>query len=441
MKKYKSIIVFLILFFSFLFINLFVHQLQSDEVWNYGFAHNIYKGLIPYKDFNMVITPFYPFIMSLIFHVFGSSMLVFHIENAIILVVLCYLIYKLIGNNIYLIGIITLVFSIYVTFPNYNLFLLFLFVIILYLEKKEKNDYLIGIIIGFVLLTKQSVGLFFILPSLYYLKNKKKLLHRFIGFIVPCFIFLLFLLINKNFYGFIDLCFFGLFDFGSNNTPGFNFGYIALIMYLIITGYLIYKNKNNINNYYALAFSTMMIPLVDIHHSIIGFIGLLIVVLMAYNINFKISLKLILVVCFIIISTINIYRYNDGYKIIYPNDLNHFQYRYIRDDSLEFSHAILAYLNQNSDRDFVFLTSGAYYYRIITDTPITYLDLINYGNYGYHGSDKIINDIKDKKDSLFIIYKDELDEKCQADKTAMKYVIKNGKKIDSVMIYDIYELK
>ena len=81
----KKVLLYLTLFCIFLVWNLLLVPLNLDEVWNYGFAHNIYSGLIPYKDFNMILTPFYPFLMSLPFHLFGSSMLVFHIEQAIIL--------------------------------------------------------------------------------------------------------------------------------------------------------------------------------------------------------------------------------------------------------------------------------------------------------------------------------------------------------------------
>ena len=93
-KRYKSLA---LIIFLFLLFNLILFPTNLDEIWNYGFSHNLYSGLIPYKDFNMVITPFYPFIMSLGFHIFGSSMLVFHIEHAIILICLCVLLFLLIG--------------------------------------------------------------------------------------------------------------------------------------------------------------------------------------------------------------------------------------------------------------------------------------------------------------------------------------------------------
>ena len=441
MKKYKNIIIFVILFFSFLFLNLFVNQLQNDEIWNYGFTHNIYSGLVPYKDFNMVITPFFPFVMSLVFHVFGSNLLVFHIENCIILVVLSYLMYQLIGEKVFLIGILTLIFSNSITFPSYNLFLLFLFVLLIYLEKKKSNDYFIGFLIGISVLTKQSIGVFFILPSFYYFRDKKKLGKRFVGFLVPCVCFLLFLLINHNFNEFLDLCFFGLFDFGSKNTPSFNFGYIALFLYFLVCGYFIFKDKKNIYNYYALAFSTMMIPLVDVHHSMLAYIGLILVILMKYDFSLKVNLKLIYIVCFVLISIISIYKYNEGYPMIYPNDIKHFEYRFIHSDSLDFTHQVLDYMDSHKGRDFVFMTSGAYYYRLITDTPITYLDLTNNGNYGYQGSEKIIKDIKKHHDAIFFVFEEELGNYCQSDKPSMQYVIDHGNKIGQIMIYTIYELE
>ena len=98
-KNIKQVFWYTFLFVVFVFSGLLLHRLNLDEVWNYGFAHNIYSGLIPYKDYNMVITPFYPFLMSLGFHVFSSNLLVMYVENAIIMVIMSYYLEKLIGKN------------------------------------------------------------------------------------------------------------------------------------------------------------------------------------------------------------------------------------------------------------------------------------------------------------------------------------------------------
>ena len=59
-----SFLKYVLIFFLLLIVSLFFTLFGNDEIWNYGFSNNIYKGLVVYKDFNMVITPLYPFIMS-----------------------------------------------------------------------------------------------------------------------------------------------------------------------------------------------------------------------------------------------------------------------------------------------------------------------------------------------------------------------------------------
>ena len=68
MKNNKNYILELILIFIVtILFNLFINGLTNDEVWNYGFAYNISNGLIPYKDFNMIITPlFFSFKLSIV---------------------------------------------------------------------------------------------------------------------------------------------------------------------------------------------------------------------------------------------------------------------------------------------------------------------------------------------------------------------------------------
>ena len=50
----------IIIFIVTLIYNLVIPELSLDEVWNYGFCYNVLNGLVPYKDFNMIITPLYP---------------------------------------------------------------------------------------------------------------------------------------------------------------------------------------------------------------------------------------------------------------------------------------------------------------------------------------------------------------------------------------------
>ena len=432
----KNIFLFLFFFFLFFIWNLIFVPLNLDEVWNYGFSHSIYQGLIPYKDFNMILTPFYPFIMSLPFHIFGSSMLVFHVFNAILLSILSLLLFYLVKEKAWFL-ILFFFFPLPFSFPSYNLFLYFLFVIILILERRKSNDYLIGIILGITLLTKQSVGVCLLLVSFYYIKDLKKIGKRFVGFIIPVFIFILYLVFTRSVLEFLDLCFFGLFDFASSNGTGFNLYFVLFIIMIVVIVGLIIKNKKNIYHYYALAFSSVMIPLFDTYHFQVAFIGLLTVIFMMQNI--KIPIKPILFSLGVIIGVVvvtGVKRFDT--EIIYPNDIRHFEYRMLDKDSIEFTKEVNQYMEEHKDKKFFFLGSNGYYFRIVNDMDISYIDLINRGNWGYDGSNKLLKEIKSRKDYIYFVDESELSPIKQTDKKALRYVMKYGKKIGEIRIFDIY---
>ena len=434
-KRYKSLILIIFLFLLFLLFNLILFPTNLDEIWNYGFSHNLYSGLIPYKDFNMVITPFYPFIMSLGFHIFGSSMLVFHIEHAIILICLCVLLFLLIDKKAWFI-VALMLFPVNVSFPSYNIFLYFLLVLIIYLEKEKKSDYLIGFLLGLCVLTKHSVGLCLLLPSLYYIKDLKKVGRRFLGFIVPLFVFIIYLIITKSMIPFIDLCILGLFDFASENGKAFNIYFLLFIIMIGITIYFIVKDRKNLVNYYVLAFYSIMIPLFDIYHFMVAFLAFLILILSkAKKDIIKPGLFGISIILF---SAVLLMDSRFKSKIIYPNNIKHFEYRFIDYDSILFTNKVNDYIKKNSDREFVFLNSNGYYFRLINDMKISYIDLINAGNFGYNGSDKLLKEIKKRKNSIFLVDKSELSPIKQSDKQALNYVIDNGKKIGNIDFFDIY---
>ena len=434
-KRYKSLALIIFLFLLFLLFNLILFPTNLDEIWNYGFSHNLYSGLIPYKDFNMVITPFYPFIMSLGFHIFGSSMLVFHVEHAIILICLCVLLFLLIDKKAWFI-VALMLFPVNVSFPSYNIFLYFLLVLIIYLEKEKRSDYLIGFLLGLCVLTKHSVGLCLLLPSLYYIKDLKKVGRRFLGFIVPLFVFIIYLIITKSMIPFIDLCILGLFDFASENGKAFNIYFLLFIIMIGITIYFIVKDRKNLVNYYVLAFYSIMIPLFDIYHFMVAFLAILILILS--KVKKDIIKPGLFGISIILFSAVLLMDSRFKSKIIYPNNIKHFEYRFIDYDSILFTNKVNDYIKKNSDREFVFLNSNGYYFRLINDMKISYIDLINAGNFGYNGSDKLLKEIKKRKNSIFLVDKSELSPIKQSDKQALNYVIDNGKKIGNIDFFDIY---
>lgn len=436
-KYYKKIILGVFLFFAFLIWNLILYPVNLDEVWNYGFSHNIYSGLIPYKDFNMVITPFYPFLMSLGFHLFGSSMLVFHIEQALISVVFCFILFTLLGKKIWF--IIPLLFvPINVSFPSYNIFLFYLLILLVYLEKNKSSDYVIGFILGLAVLTKQSVGVCLLLPSLYYIKSFDKIKKRIIGFIIPISIFILYLVFTSSLYSFLDLCLLGLFDFASGNGGKFNVYLIFFIIMVGITIYFIYKDRKNIVNYYILFFFSIMIPLFDTYHFAVAFLAFLLLILL--KMQKDILRPELFGISIIIFASILMGNFRFRGQIVYPNNIRHFEYRFIDYDSLIFTNKVNEFINENRDKEIVFLNSNGYYFRIINDMKISYIDLINIGNFGYDGSNKLLREIKKKKHAIFLVDRSELALVKQTDKQVLNYVLDNGKRIGKIDFYEIYIL-
>lgn len=442
-KKLGLILVFVFITLYILFFNLILIPINGDEVWSYGFTYNISLGLVPYRDFNMVITPFYPALMSLFFLIFGHNMLVFYIINALVLTLCLYLIYKMIGEK-FLLLFVFLFAPMPVITPTYNIFAFFLLIVIFYLERDKNKDcdFIIGIILGLLILTKQTIGGIVLIPGLfYYYKDKKKLLKRSLGCFLVLMIFIIYLLVTKSFMAFLDLCLFGLFDFAGGNGS-FSIYTVFIILIYIGTIYFIKKHPKNIYNYYALAFYVVAVPLFDYYHFHIAFLVFLFLCL--YYLPDKVKLPYTYIALFFIIAMPILVYFRDFYnkKVIYPNDFNNYQYRLIDYNTYMIFLNLDEYLDEHPKYDFVFLDGCGYFLKILNDRKISYFDLINKGNWGYNGNKKMLDALKKKKnDTLIFVNPDELKKVTQTNLELVRYVIKNGKKVDKVLFYDVYVLE
>lgn len=438
-KIYQDILLYAFLFMLFLGWNLLLMPVCWDEVWNYGFAHNLYSGLVPYRDFNMIITPLFPFLMSLPFYMFGSNMLVFHITNALILTLASYLLVKLFNDKGLLVVAFLFIFF-QVSFPSYNVFLFFLLILLIYLEKKRASDYLIGLVLCLIFLTKQSVGFCFLLVGLYLSHGKKSFLKRGLVFLGGCLIFLIYLLVSGSFQSFLDLGVFGLFSFAKGNGQNFNIYYLYLLIMLSFNIYFIFRDHKNISSCYGIAFYSIMVPLFDRYHFSLAFLAFMITILE----NFKfldrmfryrlLSLGLIVGIFLVV----GIKRFDSN--IIYPNNIKHFEYRLMDNYTIKVTKEMEQFVKKHKDQNIVFLNSNAYYFKIVNDLKIDYLDMINTGNWGYNGDRKLLDRVKGLRNTLFVVSTSELNEVYQTDKAVLRYVLDNGEKVSEVLGFDIYKI-
>lgn len=438
----KRILKYIFLFLLVLSFNLICSPVSLDEIWNYGFSNNLYRGLLPYLDFNMVITPFYPWLMSLPFYLFSSNMLVFHITNAVLVTGCLFFLEKMYQDKMW-IFFLFFFFPINVTFPSYNFFLFILLVLLCYVEKSivpqhSWSHYLIGFLLGIVILTKHTIGFVLLFPSIYYFKHKNFLLKRVIGCFIPVFIFAIYLIFSGSFSSFINLCFLGLFDFSGNSELFTIYTFFFLII-LFFTIHFIKKEPKDILNYYVLCFYSIIIPIVDLYHFLYAFLAFLLLICSRIKKKY-LNYPVLSIICVLALAVITA-RDNSFDISYYPNDINHFEMRFINRDRLVFTKKMNSFLNKNKKKKILFLSSDSYYFKIINNKDIEYLDLINQGNLGYQGSWKLLSKIKKMdQDTLFLINPNETVHN-QTDSMALEYVLEHGKKIQNIDFYEVYVLE
>ena len=383
LKENKKTIFLFIFFYILIFCFNFFRPIDLDLMWNYGFSQNVSKGLIMYKDFNMVITPLYPALTGLFMKILGNNMIVFYLINSLYALLTLIIIYKLDKRIIFPFFI----YFLFDTTPGYNtLTILFVFLLI-YLEKNKKSDYLIGLIISLAFLTKSSIGIFLALPTLYYIRKPKKIIKRIIPIIITNIIVIGYFYFNNALFDYINYAFLGLLDFRSGNG---NFNIITIIDLLIVV-YIIreYLKTKNFELLYILAFMIMAYPLFNISHSLTAIIPLVYYLLKKHSKITNLFLKvapifiLIPIVSLIINYAICKPRYDDGL----------FKYRYLQDEYMSDIDALKDYFHDEYDNVYFFLMES-YLYKLSLDIPINEYDLTLKGNMGYDGENKMIEKIK-----------------------------------------------
>lgn len=79
--------------------HVFIQELLNlDEMWIYNFARCILNGLLPYKDFSIIITPLFPMISALLLKIFGDEMIVLRFAEVIEITTILFLSYKILRS-------------------------------------------------------------------------------------------------------------------------------------------------------------------------------------------------------------------------------------------------------------------------------------------------------------------------------------------------------
>lgn len=403
MKKNKFIF-YLFLFLLFLFNFAILNNFSGDNYFNYGFSYNIANGMIPYRDFNMVLFPFSCFLMASIMKIFGSKLIVYYAFYSFVYVLIVYLTNKLSKSITPFIIFILFTFSI----GGYNVLSILLFLLLMYFEKREKNDYIVGIILGLSIMNNQKMALLLI-PALLY-KDYHRIFKRLVGIIIPFQFLLIYLYNTLALSDFIDYTILGLFDFGNGNL---RIGWWAIVAFaLIITISYRYWKTKDLKWLYSLAFLLLAFPIFDSYHVAYAAIPFIFFSCASEGLTYKIVKYIFtfFIGVLFLVRVVDIFS-NNAYSLNLDSHNNY--YLTVSFDTVDkISEKINSYYNDKiDDYDIHFIFWDTYYYKYKNNIKIDKFDLSLIGNSGYNGNEKMKKKIKQMdNNTLFIIFDNKYDD-------------------------------
>ena len=432
MKSNKGKYLF-VFFSSFLFSLIFFYIfgfIYCDEVWGYGFSYNLAKGMMIYRDYNVLQMPLYFIIASYFIKIFGSYMIVMHIFDSLLFALMMVMIYKMISWK----SLIMLPFFCFWWPSGYNLLCLFFLILIIFLvHEKKDNDYLIAFIVGLCFITKQNMGILLFIPMLFYSKKKIK---SICCFIIPFLILSIYLIYNDAIYQFIDYCFLGMIDFGETNKLIYPLNFSLFIVNVVVILYWLFKSEGKDKElFYVLMFQLIMYPIFDTRHYYCASFPMIYLILKI--INYKYVLKLIgfAVYCFYLVLFLSL-----DFKI---NLDNSFDYLRNTGDSKILIEEVKKYVGDNEN--FFFTDYYNYYVKLYYDIPIGQYDLLLSGNVGYNGMNKKFQELDElcsKEKCYFFSNRfnnnETVDVLFGQYKEFYNYIIDNYEKVDSLFEFDVY---
>ena len=406
----KNIVIFMTIFILLTVISI-IQTIDNDQIWAYGFSYNIAKGLIPYKDFNMIIGPLYSLLFSIPIKIFGNYIIAYKIFHALIYSLILTFTYEKIGYKVIWIIIACAIQS---TFCWYNIFCAMLTIaILLLLDSKIKyRDIYIGLLIGFIIMTKHNIGCLLYLVYFFTTKDKKVTL----SVLIPIVISLIYLICTNSLLQYFDLCILGIGNFIENlriEIP-------CLILTIVILIHYIkeYIKKRDIKILYIIAFMTVLFPLIERNHFLIAIVPMVYYVVKEEykTITYKV---MILFNIFGLISTLFLLPRTE--LII---EKNPYMFTLLDKGVITTIKNYINYTDKIEGNVYSFKTD-AYNYKIYNNKTTSFYDLINRGNLGKNPEK----------------YLEKLDKKCQKEKCSfiVDAVFFEEKKLEGIQLMDSYK--
>lgn len=466
-------------YFAFLIISMFllIRPIgDMDEIWNYNFGYNICNGLVPYSDFNCILTPLSAYISGLFLSLFGNNLLSFRLLGIFLLASTFYILYRILwkcGNNkvlAFTCSSFAFVLCYLIWNYNYNNLNLLLILLVLLLEYSiDKNEQpgsiLFYILVGFtyslIFLSKQSVGALLLIYNfgyclIFFFLNKQCRINyilRFVSSLVFPVIFVLCLIMTGVFGDFWDYAVAGIgtfslrityWEFITSSVINFLLGVTPLIItfFSVIT---IIKRTSKVSIRFHivslivswLSFAVAY-PLCDYIHMSIGIVPFIICVFCCFDATkMKKSEKYICIFisCVILISMgVSEINTMDMYK---KCDLKNFEglliERELEDHIIEVNQFIKS--KENEGLEVLIVDSYAAAYLLPLDKYYKDFSLLNQGNLGT----KTVSDLLWRDNAIYLVNSNLSTLNRQSHFELIEYIVNNYKKIGEVSGFDIFE--
>jgi len=292
--------------------------------------------------------------------------------------------------------------------PSYNLYAIFLFSILILIndcQSKNKDIYL-GLIVSLIFLTKQTIGLTLLIPSIYYSKNKLKTI---ISFLIPNLIFLTYLIFNNALYNFVDYCFLGMLSFTEENGS-ITTNSIVTIAFCIFMLYKLIKSKFKKSYYfYGLMFQIVALPMGDKFHFFTAISVVAYSILIDYKLPIKLYIFIMICIYTTLIASMLSIKIKENHEINIYTEKNLYYGRNMTQDIKNYLNNYKTSLERAKELEYdnLFVFSGhTYFLKMSQNQTLNKFDLINNGNMGYKSYKGYIEEIEDickNKRCVFII--------------------------------------
>ena len=471
---------FVIIFFIIIFgITINIETVPTDEVWNFQNIYKMYNGYKIYIDANVITTPLFHIIGLILFKIFGANFFIFKIYGIFINLFLILGEYKILKSlNISKLNSLCLSFilflaqiTVYHNTTNYNaLCLTFItYGVLIVLKRKNFSNnkfvFLESLIVFFILLTKQNIGIIYFISIVLYnlIFEIEKFGNIFkIGiiniFLLTIFIFIMDRLGILN--GFISYAILGIGEFIARNFA-ITGPIIRLITIssvdLIFVIFFNYKkmlnaeeNKNiNIISLFSFLLLAVAYPIFNVYHIDVAlFFMYILLVYIMYLIfydffsNKKNIYKIVMffTVILTVISNIRCLIYFCKIDYSYPYNNIYFG-SLISNEMKDKIEKVTDYINNSQEKVIVFSTEAALYMMPLKESNGR-MDEPLLGNFGKNGEDGVIDEISKMENTKIMINKErniyqESDKIIEYIKNNLTYV----GKIEDLLIYQTKKYK